>query len=182
MALSDDGTTLVVGAPGEDSSASGIDGNQADNGLDSAGAAYVYARSGATWQFQTYLKAQNTHAIDVFGTSVALSGDGTTLAVGAPNEGGGSSGVGGDPMDENVSDAGAAYLFRREDGAAPWNPGAYVKATNPDVSDVFGSRLALSADGSTLAAASPSERSAATGIDGDQSDNSAFYAGAVYLY
>lgn len=182
VALSDDGSTLVVGAPGEDSSANVINGDQADNGSSDSGAAYVFGRSGATWQFQAYLKAPNPERAFVFGASVLLSRDGTTLAVGAPNESGGSSGVGGDPMDNNVTDAGAVYLFRREDSAAPWNLHAYVKATNPDIGDRFGSALALSADGGSLAAGSGSEASAATGIDGDQSDNSAFSAGAAYLY
>lgn len=182
VALSDDGSTLVVGAPGEDSSAKVINGDQADNGSSDAGAAYVFGRSGATWQFQAYLKAPNPERAFVFGASVLLSRDGTTLAIGAPNESGGSSGVGGDPMDNNVTDAGAVYLFRREDSAAPWSLHAHVKATNPDIGDRFGSALALSADGSSLAAGSGSEASAATGIDGDQSDNSAFSAGAAYLY
>jgi hypothetical protein len=182
VALSDDGTTLVVGAPGEDSSSSGIDGDQANDGTDSAGAAYVYGRSGATWQFQTYLKPPNPDRADIYGHRLALSGDGNTLAVGAPNEGGGSSGVGGDPTDNNAQDAGAAYVFRREDSAAPWALHAYVKASNPDGGDRFGSELALSADGRSFAAAAPSEESAAAGIDGDQTDNSAFSAGAAYLY
>lgn len=182
VALSDDGTTLVVGAPGEDSSADEIDGDQADNGVSFSGAAYVYGRSGATWQFQTYLKAPNPDEVDSFGGSVAFSRDGNTLAIGAGNEDSGSSGVGGDMTDNNVSDAGAAYLFRREDSAAPWRLHAYVKAANPGSTDRFGSRLALSADGSTFAAGAPSENSAATGIDGDQGDDSAFSAGAAYLY
>ena len=54
------GETLVVGASGEDSSAVGVDGNQADNSLGQAGAAYVFVRSGATWSQETYLKASNT--------------------------------------------------------------------------------------------------------------------------
>ena len=43
-AVSRDGRTMVVGARGEDSNARGINGNQADNSLDEAGAAYVFAR------------------------------------------------------------------------------------------------------------------------------------------
>jgi hypothetical protein len=73
-------------------------------------------------------------------------------------------------------------VFRREDSAAPWALHAYVKASNPDGGDRFGSELALSADGRSFAAAAPSEESAAAGIDGDQTDNSAFSAGAAYLY
>ena len=42
MALSRDGRTLVATALGEDSIARGVNGNQADNAADEAGAAYVF--------------------------------------------------------------------------------------------------------------------------------------------
>jgi hypothetical protein len=58
----------------------------------------------------------------------------------------------------------------------------YFKASNTEASDIFGSTLALSADGNTLAVGVQAEDSAATGIDGDQTDNSAPDSGAVYLY
>ena len=44
MALGRDGRTLVVGARGEDSAAAGVNGNQTDNSVDEAGAAYVFTR------------------------------------------------------------------------------------------------------------------------------------------
>jgi hypothetical protein len=44
VGLSRDGRTLVVGARGEDSNARGANGNQADNSVDEAGAAYVFTR------------------------------------------------------------------------------------------------------------------------------------------
>ena len=55
LGLSRDGRTMIVGAKGEDSSARGVNppspggfggtsGNQADNSLDEAGAAYVFTR------------------------------------------------------------------------------------------------------------------------------------------
>jgi hypothetical protein len=47
------GDTLVVGAvgdvTGEDSAATGVNGNQADNSASQSGAAYVFVRSGTTW-------------------------------------------------------------------------------------------------------------------------------------
>lgn len=180
--LSDDGTTLVIAAPAEDSSASGVNGGQADNGSDNAGAAYVYARNGTVWSFQTYLKASNPEVSDLFGVDVALSGDGNTIAVGAFEEDGGSNGVGGNQADNNVDAAGAIYVFRRDGSGAPWTQRTYVKASNPDEGDQFGSGVCLSADGSTLAALSQTEASAATGIGGNQNDNTAPLAGAVYLY
>jgi len=42
--------------------------------------------------------------------------------------------------------------------------------------------VALSADGTTLAVGAPGEASNATGIDGDQTNNSARGSGAVYVY
>ena len=50
------------------------------------------------------------------------------------------------------------------------------------VLDLFGTRVSLSADGNTLAVGAVGERSSATGINGDQTDNSVSRAGAVYLY
>ena len=58
MAVS--GDTVVVGAHGEDSNATGVNGNQADNSASDSGAAYVFVRSGTTWSQQAYLKASNT--------------------------------------------------------------------------------------------------------------------------
>jgi len=75
------GDTVVVGARGEDSNATGIDGNQDDDSVNAAGAAYIFVRSGTTWTQQAYLKASNTDAGDYFGYSVSISGD--TVVVGA---------------------------------------------------------------------------------------------------
>ena len=59
----------------------------------------------------------------------------------------------------------------------------YAKASNADAGDRFGVSLALAlADGTTLAVGAFGEASAATGIGGNQNDNSADLAGAVYLY
>jgi len=43
------GDTVVVGAMAEDSIANGVNGTETDNSAPSAGAAYVFVRSGATW-------------------------------------------------------------------------------------------------------------------------------------
>lgn len=58
----------------------------------------------------------------------------------------------------------------------------YVKASNPGSGDAFGQSIAASADGNTLAVGARGEASNATGIDGNQADNSALNAGAVYIY
>jgi hypothetical protein len=100
-----------VGAPYESSSATGINGNQADNSADLAGAAYVFTRTGDIWVQQAYVKAPNTDADDEFGADVAISGDGNTLAVGAFGEASRATGIGGDQTDNTARGAGAAYLY-----------------------------------------------------------------------
>ena len=57
-----------------------------------------------------------------------------------------------------------------------------MKASNSGSDDIFGLSLALSGDGNTLAVGAYAEDSASEGIGGDQADNSAIDAGAVYLY
>ncbi|MBT9514365.1 MAG: hypothetical protein IV104_18660, partial [Acidovorax sp.] len=101
LALSADGNTLAVGAMAEASSAKGINGRQADHSAGGAGAAYVYQRSGGTWSQRAYLKASNTDAGDLFGASIALSGDGATLAVGATGEDSLSKDIQGNQMDNS---------------------------------------------------------------------------------
>ena len=180
VALSSDGNTLAVGAYGESSAATGIGGNQADNTAVSAGAVYVFTRTGTTWTQQAYVKASNSEAIDHFGESIALSSDGNTLAAGAPEEQSAATGVGGNQADNTAGNSGAVYVFTRAGTA--WTQQAYIKASNTGPNDFFGQDVALSSDGNTLAVGAINESSAATGIGGNQSDNSASNSGAVYLF
>lgn len=180
VALSDDGNTMAVGAHDEDSAAKGINGNPADNSASHAGAVYVYTRSGGAWSQQAYVKASNTEANDSFGFSVALSGDGNTLAVGAFGERSNAKGINGVQADNSAVDAGAVYVFVRS--GTIWSQEAYVKASNTEEYDSFGYRVALAGDGNTLAVGAHSEGSGAKGIDGDQTNNSASAAGAVYVF
>jgi hypothetical protein len=169
MALSADGNTLAVGAPTE----AGVD----ESALGS-GAVYVFERAGRTWQQEAHVVASITGWEYQFGSSVALSSDGTVLFVGAPGERSSATGIDGDQADESMSDAGAVYVFERN--AQTWTQQAYVKASNTGTEDKFGSALAV-AGANILAVGAPGEDSA-TGIDGNQLDESAQDAGAVYLF
>jgi hypothetical protein len=170
------GDTLVVGAFGEASNATGVDGNQADNSASGAGAAYVFTRSGGIWSQQAYLKASNTGADDFFGGSVAVSGD--TLVVGAPGEASNATGVDGNQANNSVAEAGAAYVFTRSGGI--WSQQAYLKASNTGANDQFGYAVAVFGD--TLVVGAPGEASNATGVDGNQANNSVAEAGAAYVF
>ena len=169
------GDTVVVGADSEDSNATGVNGNQADNSVPNAGAAYVFVRSGATWTQQAYLKASNTE-VDEFGSSVAVSGD--TVVVGAPYEDSNATGVNGNEADNSAGGAGAAYVFVRS--GATWSQQAYLKASNTEANDKFGSRVVVSGD--TVVVGAPDEASNATGVNGDQTNNSDLWAGAAYVF
>jgi AICAR transformylase/IMP cyclohydrolase PurH len=143
----------------------------------------VFVRDGVgAWSQQAYVKASNTDASDRFGDSVALSDDGNTLAVGLSGR-------------TATRRASAATRPTTPPGiaerstcscatAGAWSQQAYVKASNTDNPDFFGSSVALSDDGNTLAVGATEEDSDAKGVGGDQADNSGLYfdGGAVYLY
>ncbi len=176
VSLSGDGNTLVVGATGESSNGS-ADTNTAANG---AGAAYVYSRSGSTWSFSAYLKAANARAGAHFGQVVAVSQNGTLIAVASPDESSAAKGVGGNAADTTAPGAGAVYVFQKSAGT--WSQTQYIKASNTRAGGNFGGAMAFSPDGFTLAVGSYTEPSAAKGINGDQADKTAANAGAVYVF
>jgi len=165
-----------VGAVGESSNATGVNGDQGDNSASGSGAAYVFTRSGKTWSQQAYLKASNTDAGDEFGSAVSLSSD--TLVVGAFYEDSKATGVNGDQADNSASNSGAAYVFTRS--GSTWTQQAYLKASNTDAGDYFGWSVSVYDDMPVVGAAF--ESSNATGVNGNQADNSASTAGAVYVF
>src|SRR6266581_1282861 len=187
VALSADGNTMAVGTTAEDSAAKGINGNQADHFALNAGAVYVFNRSGGNWVQQAYVKASNAKASDQFGASLALSGDGNTLAVGATGESSSATGINGNQADTSMAGAGAVYIFTRS--GATWSQQAYVKASNTgekEDGDQFGYSIAISLDGNTLATGAITEKSAATGIqppnEGSNDAASDVSTGAAYVF
>jgi hypothetical protein len=180
VGLSADGNKILVGAPLEDGAGTGVGGNPANNGLTKAGAAYLFTRSGSTFAGAVYLKASNSGLKDWFGWTVAISGDGSTLAVAAPEEDSIQGGIGGNQGTNGLPNSGAVYVFTSS--AGPWSQQAFIKASNPDAEDEFGMALALNGDGSALAVGAAGESSQAEGINGSQGDNSFGQAGAAYFF
>ncbi|UCC55204.1 MAG: FG-GAP repeat protein, partial [Gammaproteobacteria bacterium] len=82
--VSVDGDTAVIGASSDD-----------DKGIQS-GSAYVFVRTGTTWNQQAKLLASDGAVEDVFGGSVSVDGD--TAVIGA---------------DGDDDDSGSAYVFVR---------------------------------------------------------------------
>ncbi len=180
------GDTLAIGATGEDSNATTIGGNQGDNSAAGSGAVYVFLRSGTTWSQQAYVKASNAEGGDAFGTSVGIAGD--TLVVGATGEDGALTGVTAGSPNEGISgnaasNSGAVYVFTRS--GITWSQQAYLKASNTDIGDNFGSTITI--DGDALAIGAIGEDSNLTGItavppNDATTGNLASDSGAVYIF
>jgi len=119
VSLSSDGNTAIAGA------------DQEDAGGNSAGAAYVFVRSGVVWSEQQKLTASDAEESDYFGMSVSLSSDGNTALVGAAYEAG----------------TGSAYVFVRSGGV--WSQQQKLTASDAQYADLFGRSVSLSSDGNT---------------------------------
>ncbi|RYF00551.1 MAG: integrin [Comamonadaceae bacterium] len=180
VALSENGNTFAVGSHFEKSNASGVNGDQTNQSLNNAGAVYVFTRTAGVWAQQAYVKASNPRSYAQFGSTLSLSADGNTLAVGSPFESSKATGIDGDQGDTSATGAGAVYVFTRS--GSTWSQQAYVKASNTDAGDQFGGTVSLSAAGDLMAVSAGYEASKATGIGGDQADNSEPNTGAVYVF
>ena len=124
------GDTAVVGAIHEDA------------GGFWAGAAYVFQRDqgGAdNWGQVKKLTASDAQAFDSLGISVAVSGD--TAVVGAFGE------------DAGGEEAGAAYVFGRDEGGAGnWGEVTKLTASDAQAGDGLGFRVAVSGDAAVVGA------------------------------
>lgn len=176
ISASEDGNILAVGAPLEDSAATGINGNATDNSALDSGAVTIFERINGAWRVQAYIKAPNSGPNDRFGAAVALSADGSLLAIGAPGE----ASAGSDMLDDSASNAGAVYLYRRD--PTGWLFEQYVKAGNADSGDHFGYSVALSATNDSLLVGAPFEASVAQGAVSEPGNNDAIGSGAAYWF
>ena len=122
LALS--GNTVIIGSPRDDV-----------NGEDT-GSVYVFIRDGAVWRQHAKLTADDGADGDLFGISVAISGD--TILVGA------------DLHDEVAPDAGAVYVYTRTGNK--WSQQAKLTAADGSETDIFGVRVALSGDTALISA------------------------------
>ncbi len=114
------GDTAIVGAFLDDV---GANANQ--------GSAYIFVRSGTTWSQQQKLTAADGAAEDVFGVSVAISGE--TAIVGANEDDVGANG-----------NQGSAYVFVRS--GTTWSQQQKLTAADGAAEDVFGVCVAISGE------------------------------------
>lgn len=123
VALSADASLALVGAHHDDTTQGG-----------GSGSVRVFVRAGSTWTEGATLLPTNAAAGDQFGTSVALTADGSRALVGAP-------------LDDTAagSNAGSVRTFVRS--GSSWIPEATLLAAGAESGDLFGASVALSADG-----------------------------------
>lgn len=128
VALSYDGNTAAVGAPGD------VHG---DFGKRHLGAVYVFARDPASgdWTQQARLTKPDSGSNEGFGQAIALSDAGDRLLVGQRNHIG----------SEWARVADSAWVFSRQEGG--WSDGVELVGTDLGAADEFGAAVALSPDG-----------------------------------
>ena len=126
LAISDDGTRIVVGAHYNDA-----------GGLANSGAAYVFSRSGTTWTQEQKLSASDKAANDAFGNFLSMAGDASRVAISAPY-----------CTISGVTQAGAVYIFTRS--GTVWTQEQKINGNDYQINNLFGYRFALSNDGLML--------------------------------
>jgi hypothetical protein len=129
------GDIAAIGVPYDD-----------DNGTD-AGSVYVFVRSESTWGTAVRLTPGDAAAGDLFGSSVAVSGD--TMVVGAPTN------------DTNGVDAGSAYVFVRE--GSTWTEAATLTPDDAAAGDRFGCSVSVSGDTAIVGAYLDSDNGGSSG-------------------
>jgi len=180
---------MAVGAPGEDSKDASANNdtivvNSSTYDLNNGGV-YIFTRGATDWTQQAKLKPSYVQVNQQFGASVALSADGSTLAVGSPGDWTKTGGINPDgsvydPSTNDTFASGSAYIFIRTD--ATWTQQSYIKPLNPMPGYQFGSGVSLSKTGDVLAVGSWVDSSQAKGINGDSLDSSSSDSGAAYSF
>jgi subtilisin-like proprotein convertase family protein len=172
------GHTIVVGAFGESSDFVGVNaGDGFNDNAPSSGAAYVFTNEGNSWPLTHFIKASNTEAADLFGIDVAISGN--TIIIGAIGEDSNATGINGDQNNNDKDGSGAAYIYNRTinafNNSVIWTQQAFVKASETDIRDDFGFKVAIS--GNIAVVAALGEDSSVAGFDNDEPES-----GAVFVY
>lgn len=187
--LSEDGSRMAAGTPNDSMDAVGIFNSHNDvsaTGVSASGAVYLFTRNGVSWEEEAYIKASNNAAVSDFGGSISLSGDGRRLAVGSYKESNDAAGISStfpsSSENNGKSNSGAVYLYQYD--GTEWQEDSYIKASNVNEGDFFGSTISLSDNGNRIAVGAPNEGNNATGISTTFPTTSSgkFFSGAVYVY
>ena len=122
----------------------------------------------------------------MFGSGLAISSDGGTIAIGDVTDDGRGTGPRAAPLDPGGAPLGAVYIYRLK---SKWVLANMVKPNNvPPPSqyilsvEYFGREVSLNGSGQTLIVGNPDESRTATGIGGDWTQGGQQSTGAVFMY
>lgn len=160
VAVSADGTTIVVGASGDSGDVSDPAGDPGSRGAPQSGAVYVFRRDGDAWPQRAFLKTRGAAAQDFAGHIVAVNADGSVVAAGARGIAAHAAGVHRNHAADQTAAApdadfvagSAAYVFVQSADDGGWTQRASVippTSGRVDFEAQFG--LAMSADAATIA-------------------------------
>ncbi|MGH1358728.1 MAG: FG-GAP repeat protein [Burkholderiaceae bacterium] len=138
------------------------------------------APDNAGWTKDPVVVAPNAGQTNRFGFRVALSADGNTLAISAPQERSAALGVNASQQQEQGAFRGAVYLFSRS-GSQDWIFQTYIKASvllRGEFAPAFGSAISLSADGNTLVVGARTANGTRDGIG----ETSRIESGALFVF
>ena len=121
IAISSDGSRLVVGTPGRNTT---------------TGTAYIFSRTGSSWSLESKIVASDAATTSNFGNNVAISDDGSRVAIGSYTKVG------------TVANQGAVYIFTRT--GYTWAQETKLLASDPVANDYFGYRVSMSGDGTRV--------------------------------
>jgi hypothetical protein len=153
-----DGDSIFVGSP-QRSNENPPNGSQ---DYDKAGAVYTFERGGdGSWQPTGMLLPENPTQNGFFGDKMSI--EARRLAIAAPGE---------------DAHHGAVYIYEKESGV--WVSKHRIQASNSDAYDGFGRSISL--EGDRLVIGASGEDSSSQVIDGNQVSNSAYDAGAAYVF
>lgn len=140
--LSKNGLIASVGAPN----------------ADARGAVYLYRYASGVWSYWTKLSASNGQEGDLFGTSFDVNSDSSIVVVGAYNK-----------TVDGKATTGSVFVYKLKDGS--WIQASIVTSSDNAAGEMFGWSMAVSPDGSRMAAGTR-----------NKTVNGLVNAGAVYIF
>lgn len=127
VAISSDGTRIAISNLWGDSDA-----------VTDCGKVYVYSYSGTSWTREAILTASDKATNSQYGISVAISGDGTRIIVGASHA-----------LPDAITESGAAYVYSRS--GSTWSQETILFASDKAALDAFGTAVDIDEAGIRVA-------------------------------
>ena len=125
-------------------------------------------------RYRKKLVAPDRGSEDLFGTSASISGDYAIVGANEEDQ---------DANDSNtVSNAGSAYIFKRDTASGDWNKVQKIVASDRQSFDFFGSAVGISGNYAIVGAYSEDHDTSGTSSSTTSTNGSAGIAGSAYIF